>query len=649
MAQLNDLLVLGMSNLLGAVNVFGDITAPNFIGSGASLTSLNASNISSGTLAVARLATSGVTAGTYGPSANVSGSNGATITVPQFTVDQYGRVTSVTNRTYTAVDHTYTVNNATITIAAGNGLTTGGDFTTNQSSNETITLNVGAGTGISVTADAVALATVSGLTAGSYGPSANATPGYGSTFNVPYITVDAYGRVTSISTKTVKIPASDNTNTTYSLSGALSGNTFVTTLTPSSGSATTATTPAMSAATASAAGKAGLVPAPAAGAQAKMLLGNGTWSDDYVSNSDTGVQCIAGGLVVGATSTSGLSGTGVGRIMFTGQANPLIGVQAVSSDGTKKTPYYFQAVASDDCLYLGPTSSSALKFDSSGNMTSPATLTLSGLLTATGGVKTNIIQAPTSSGGSTYGTGSSGQVLKSNGSTIYWANDSNSDTKVTQTVTTSNAAYPLLLAPNGQTATATTTSYFDSGVTLNPSTNTIAANISGNAATATALGTNAGAINNPVYFTGGKPAATIWTVGNQSYGEHNCNNVTYNFSGYYTSNGPAQSLGATTDDGSLWAQAYSATWVTQIAQDYRNGNLFVRGKNNGTWQSWRPIPSGAGTANYIPKFTAANQIGNSAITDDGSKVNIAHTTLSIASKVALTYTAATESLDFIFS
>ncbi len=57
--------------------------------------------------------------------------------------------------------------------------------------------------------------------------------------------------------------------------------------------------------------------------------------------------------------------------------------------------------------------------------------------------------------------------------------------KVTQTVTSSNLNYPLLLAPNGQTNTTTTVSYFDSGVTLNPSTNTIAANISGNAATAT--------------------------------------------------------------------------------------------------------------------------------------------------------------------
>ena len=65
----------------------------------------------------------------------------------------------------------------------------------------------------------------------------------------------------------------------------------------------------------------------------------------------------------------------------------------------------------------------------------------------------------------------------------------NTDTKVTQTVTTSDARYPLLLGPSGQTATTTTTSYFDSGVTLNPSTNTIGANVSGNAATATKLAT----------------------------------------------------------------------------------------------------------------------------------------------------------------
>lgn len=55
------------------------------------------------------------------------------------------------------------------------------------------------------------------VTAGSYGPSANATPGYGNTFNVPYFTVDAQGRLTAASTKTVKIPASDNTHYTANL------------------------------------------------------------------------------------------------------------------------------------------------------------------------------------------------------------------------------------------------------------------------------------------------------------------------------------------------------------------------------------------------------------------------------------------------
>ncbi len=65
--------------------------------------------------------------------------------------------------------------------------------------------------------------------------------------------------------------------------------------------------------------------------------------------------------------------------------------------------------------------------------------------------------------------------------------DNNTDTKVTQTVKSDNANYPLLLAPSGQTATTTTTACFDSGVTLNPSTNTIVANVSGNAGTATKL------------------------------------------------------------------------------------------------------------------------------------------------------------------
>lgn len=55
------------------------------------------------------LANSGVTAGTYGPSANVTGDNNSTVSIPQITVDAKGRVTSVVNRTLTCKNNTYTV------------------------------------------------------------------------------------------------------------------------------------------------------------------------------------------------------------------------------------------------------------------------------------------------------------------------------------------------------------------------------------------------------------------------------------------------------------------------------------------------------------------------------------------------------------
>ncbi len=66
--------------------------------------------------------------------------------------------------------------------------------------------------GASVPADAKFTDTVythpsSGVSAASYGPSANATPSYGEAFNVPYVTVNAQGHITAAVTRTVKIPA----------------------------------------------------------------------------------------------------------------------------------------------------------------------------------------------------------------------------------------------------------------------------------------------------------------------------------------------------------------------------------------------------------------------------------------------------------
>ena len=90
-----------------------------------------------------------------------------------------------------------------------------------------------------------------------------------------------------------------------------------------------------------------------------------------------------------------------------------------------------------------------------------------------------------------------------------------------------------------------------------------------------------------------------FTTGWSNSGEHNANNMASNGIWYYTSNGPATSLGASTNDGALYSQAYSTSWVGQIAQDYRNGNLFIRGKNSGTWQSWREVVSKDASRNLI--------------------------------------------------
>ena len=51
----------------------------------------------------------------------------------------------------------------------------------------------------------------SGVAAGAYGDTAAQTPGYGKTFKVPSISVNAKGIVTAIGEHTVTIPASDNT------------------------------------------------------------------------------------------------------------------------------------------------------------------------------------------------------------------------------------------------------------------------------------------------------------------------------------------------------------------------------------------------------------------------------------------------------
>lgn len=145
------------------------------------------------------------------------------------------------------------------------------------------------------------------------GSSANVTPDYGETFTIPQFVVDKYGHVTSTGSHTVKIPESDNTDTTVTavenhyvptstgVYGASATVETTTDLTVDSNEVVVVTGLAKDAAghitgiftnkiTATnsiydtftpastlAAGEKGLVPAPAAGQNEHYLTGAGTW------------------------------------------------------------------------------------------------------------------------------------------------------------------------------------------------------------------------------------------------------------------------------------------------------------------------------------------------------------------------------------
>ena len=99
----------------------------------------------------------------------------------------------------------------------------------------------------------------------------------------------------------------------------------------------------------------------------------------------------------------------------------------------------------------------------------------------------------------------------------------------------------------------------------------VTGNISGNAATATTTDN----IN-------GRPF-----INTNSNSGTNADTINSNGISYYTSGVTNFSGNAT--DGALFSQAYSNDWQHQIAGDYRSGQIALRGKNNGTWQSWRRV------------------------------------------------------------
>ncbi|MBR1988825.1 MAG: hypothetical protein IKA36_07305 [Clostridia bacterium] len=151
-----------VNNSLYAKASTGELFATKFNGSGAGLTSLNASNLSSGTVPFARIPT---------------GTSSTTVALGNHTHSNY--YSTSTSRTANTV------------LAAPNGSDGTASFRK------------------LVAADLP----TSGATAGTYGESAAKTATHGGTISIPKITIDNKGRVTSASSITVTLPSDNNTDT----------------------------------------------------------------------------------------------------------------------------------------------------------------------------------------------------------------------------------------------------------------------------------------------------------------------------------------------------------------------------------------------------------------------------------------------------
>lgn len=105
-------------------------------------------------------------------------------------------------------------------------------------------------------------------------------------------------------------------------------------------------------------------------------------------------------------------------------------------------------------------------------------------------VQAKIFNIPTASNGTTYGPGTNGQVLKSNGASVYWASDSNSDINVKQLAAiTTSGAYPIILANSTATTEVTGTVNKSANLTYNPSTKALSTGGTINGLTFTAAST----------------------------------------------------------------------------------------------------------------------------------------------------------------
>jgi hypothetical protein len=104
--------------------------------------------------------------------------------------------------------------------------------------------------------------------------------------------------------------------------------------------------------------------------------------------------------------------------------------------------------------------------------------------------------------------------------------------------------------------------------------------------------------------------------------------------------GSSTNLTGNATDGALYSQIYSSSWQHQIYGDYRTGIMYARGKNNGTWQSWKRVAlSNSTTFSNVSSVSFTHNLGTANLTAQvfdssnnmffPSEINITSTTVTV--------------------
>ena len=145
-----------------------------------------------------------------------------------------------------------------------------------------------------------------------------------------------------------------------------------------------------------------------------------------------------------------------------------------------------------------------------------------------------------------------------------------------------------------------------------------------------------GATDRPIYLSSGTPTQTTYRMAGTNATATTARAISDNLeTGIWYVNGTSGIYNI--NDGAAYVNKYSDLWIAEIYQDYRTGQIAVRGKNSGTWQAWRKVLDSSNFNTWAPTLDGTGATGTWGIGITGN----AGTATEFASAQSVTLTGDT--------